>query len=152
MTGNERQEMGTTTSERKTAMGGPRGGNILEFYTEEFKPQPSGAELFRQHVVQWFFAAKHVRMFEALRLTVEKPSEDDLRSHRMVCSTLITFGEFASIFARRESEQAGLSALGVTVEDIEAETRLLRDNFRMFHDHPMADEEADRVLAEAFGR
>lgn len=141
--------MATTTLEGKTAFGGRRGGNILEFYTEEFKPQPSGAELFRQHVIEWFFAAKHLRRFEAMKL-MDKPADEDLASHRLVCSTLITFGEFASSFARHEKEKVDLASIGLSVESIEAETRLLRDNFRMFHDFTISDKEAEDVLAEAF--
>lgn len=129
--------------------GGPRGGNILEFYTEEFRPQPSTAELFRQHVIQWFFAAKHLRMFEAVRLS-EKPGAEDLASHRMVCSALITFGEFASNYIRKNPKEVDLAAVGLSVDCIEAETRMLRDNFKMFHDNTITHAEAETVLKEAF--
>src|SRR5687767_13553339 len=142
------QKMAAST-EPKTGFGGRRGGNILEFYTEEFKPQASGVELFRQHVIDWFFAAKHLRRFEAMKLT-DQPSEEDLASHRLVCSTLITFGEFASSFAHQQKDKVDLAAVGLSVESIEAETRLLRDNFRMFHDLTISDKEAEDVLAEAF--
>jgi hypothetical protein len=127
----------------------PRGGNILDFYTEEFRPEPSPVEDFRQQVIQWFFAVKHLRYFEANKLTIN-PAPEDLASHGMVCSALITFGEFAGNFAREFKEQVNLAALGLTVECIEAETRLLRDNFKMFHDHTMSYAEADDVLKEAF--
>ena len=121
----------------------------MEFYTEEFKPQPSPIALFRQHVIQWFFAAKHLRFFEAFKLS-NAPSKDDLASHRMVCASLITFGEFASLFARQHEKEVDLPSLGITVESIEAETRGLRHNFKMFHDETMSDAEAEAVLAEAF--
>jgi hypothetical protein len=137
------------SKETTARLGGPRGGNILEFYTEEFRPEPAPAEIFRQHVVQWFFAAKHLRFFEANRLT-DHPAPEDLASHRLVCSALITFGEFASNFARKCKPQADLSAVGLSVEDIEAETRLLRNNFKMFHDNTISYSEADAVLREAF--
>jgi hypothetical protein len=133
----------------KTILGGQRGGNILEFYTEEFKPQAVPAGLFRQHVIQWFFAAKQLRVFEALQIS-EKPSEEDLATHRLVCSALITFGEFASNFVRQHKEEANLSAVDLSVECIEAETRLLRDNFRMFHDETITDAQAESVLNDAF--
>ena len=132
--------------ERSTRFGGPRGGNILEFYAREFKAEPLPAELFRQHVSQWFFAAKVLRIFESFNLT-HKPSDGDLASHRMVCSALITFGEFASNFARKE-EGMKLDSVGLSVENIEAETRLLRDNFRMFHDDTMTCDEAEEILGE----
>ncbi|HEY5296333.1 MAG TPA: hypothetical protein VIK59_00235 [Verrucomicrobiae bacterium] len=131
----------------ETKYGGHRGGNILEFYTEEFKPEPSPIEIFRQHLIQWFFAAKHIRFFEANKLT-DSPAEEDLASHRMVCSALITFGEFATNFARQT--KVNLSAVGLSVESIEAETRLLRNNFKMFHDVLMSYGEADDVLKKAF--
>ena len=46
--------------------------------------------------------------------------------------------------------ETSLSAVGLSVECIEAETRLLRDNFKMFHDITMSRSEADAVLKEAF--
>lgn len=136
-------------TQSQARFGGHRGGNILEFYTEEFRPEPSPIELFRQHVIQWFFAAKHLRFFEANKLT-DQPTAEDLASHRMVCSALITFGEFASNFARKCKTQINLAAVGLSVESIEAETRLLRNNFKMFHDNTMSYFEADSVLKEAF--
>src|SRR5437868_6609307 len=137
------------TTETKPRFGGRRGGNILEFYTEEFRPEPTSNEVFRQHVIQWFFAAKHLRYFETTRLT-DKPTSDDLASHRLVCSALITFGEFASNFARRFKAEVNLAAVGLSIESIEAETRLLRNNYRMFHDNTISYAEADNVLKEAF--
>lgn len=139
----------STMTKSKSVMGGRRGGNILEFYTEEFKAQPSPIGLFKQHIIQWFFAAKTLRVFEA-RVLSNKPSEDDLASHRMVCSALITYGEFASNFLRQNPNDADLSAVGTSLENIESETRLLRDNFRMFHDNTISDAEAEAVLKEAF--
>lgn len=129
--------------------GGHRGGNILEFYTEEFRPEPSPVEVFRQHVIQWFFAAKHLRFFEANRLT-DHPTAEDLASHRLVCSALITFGEFASNFAGKNKSEVNLTSVGLSIESIGAETRLLRNNFKMFHDNTMSYSEADSVLKEAF--
>jgi hypothetical protein len=126
-----------------------RGGSILGFYTEEFRPLPLPAEAFRQQVIQWFFAAKHLRYFEANQLT-DNPAPEDLASHGMVCSALIAFGEFAGNFARKGKEQVNLAAVGLSVECIEAETRLLRNNFKMFHDQTMTYAEADDLLKEAF--
>jgi len=130
-------------------LGGHRGGNMLEFYTEEFRPAPAPMEIFRQRVIQWFFAAKHMRFFEANQLT-DKPAPEDLASHRKVCLALITFGEFAGNFARKGRSQDDLAAVGLSVECIEAETRLLRNNFKMFHDQTISYAEADAVLKEAF--
>jgi hypothetical protein len=68
----------------------------------------------------------------------------------MVCSTLITFGEFAGNHARKCKAQVDLAAMGLSIEGIEAETRLLRNNCKMFHDHTISYAEADAVLKEAF--
>ena len=138
-----------STGQRTARFGGLRGGNILEFYAEEFRPEPSSVEIFRQHVIEWFFAAKHLRYFEAIKLT-DLPSDEDLSSHRLVCSALITFGEFANNFARQFKTEVNLESLGLSVECIEAETRMLRNNFKMFHDDMMSRDEAESVLKEAF--
>ncbi len=139
----------STPIENKTRFGGPRDGNILEFYSREFKPEPSPFEMFRQHVSQWFFASRMLRAFEATALSNE-PAEQDLSSHQIACAALITFGAFASNFAKHHKEEIDLGKVGLKVEDIEAETRLLRDNFKMFHDDTMSQEEAEKVLREAF--
>ena len=68
----------------------------------------------------------------------------------MVCSALITFGEFASNFARQLKQAVNLEIVGLSVECIEAETRLLRNNFKMFHDDTMTLGEAESVLKKAF--
>lgn len=136
--------MNTATQARPS---GSRGRGILEFYTEEFQPAPAPADLFRQRVIQWFFAVKHLRFFEANKLT-ENPAPEDLASHERVCSALIRFGEFAGPFARTGGAQADLLAVGLSAEDIAAETRLLRNNFKMFHDDTISYSEADAVLKE----
>src|SRR5690348_11814749 len=133
-----------------TRFGGGRGGNIIEFYAQEFRPEPTAADIFRQHVIQWFFAAKHLRYFEVSRLS-KNATDADLSTHRIVCAALITFGEFASNFVRTgKGPGADLTVVGLSVESIEAETRLLRNNFKMFHDNLMSLEEAETILSEAF--
>lgn len=138
------------TDKRATRFGGYRGGNILECYTEDFRPEPSPFQMFRQHVVQWFFAVKHLRRFEVTNLT-DSPQLEDLNSHKLVCSTLITFGQFAVKFARENKTGANLESLGLTVEAIEVEIRLLQDSFGMFHDDTMTLSDAKNILEEAFG-
>ena len=54
--------------------------------------------MFRQQVIQWFLAAKTLRMFEAIRL-IDNPTTEDQASHRMICSALTTFGQFAANYA-----------------------------------------------------
>ena len=58
-------------------------------------------------------------------------------------------GEILAWQARQSG--ADLSSAGFRVEDIEAETRLLRDNARMFHE-PMPAAESERILEEVFGK
>jgi hypothetical protein len=89
-----------------------------------------------------------LRDFENKHL-LTKPKGDDLRVHRVVIADLIANGEILAWQAR----QSGIdfSAVGFRVEDIEAETRLLRDNARLFHE-PMPASEAERVLEDVFGQ
>src|SRR5262245_56976373 len=126
-----------------------RGANPIEFYAEEFRQEPSSADGFRQQVVEWFFAVKHLRFFEVNRLTYNSDPED-LRIHRLVCSALINFGELAAMRAARLRSESGLESLGLSTECVEAETRLLRDNFKMFHDRTMSLSEAESILSDAF--
>jgi hypothetical protein len=98
--------------------------------------------------VRWFEHCRMLRDFENKHL-LANPSADDLRAHRVVIADLIADGEILAWQARQA--EADISQVGFTVEDIEAETRLLRDNFRMFHE-PMPAAEAERILEVAFGQ
>ena len=72
-----------------------------------------------------------------------------MRVHRVVIADLIADGEILAWQARQSA--ADLSAVGFRIEDIEAETRMLRDSARMFHE-PLPAAEAERVLEVAFGQ
>lgn len=98
--------------------------------------------------VRWFEHCRLLRDFEN-RYLLNEPTIDDLRAHRVVLADLIADGEILSWQARQSG--ADFSPVGFTVDDIEAETRLLRDNFRMFHE-PMPSEDADRILEGIFGK
>ena len=98
--------------------------------------------------VRWFEHCRMLRDFENKHLLANAGTED-LRAHRVVIADLIADGEVLAWQARQSS--VDLSPVGFTVEDIEAETRLLRDNFRMFHE-PMPAGEAERILEVAFGQ
>ncbi|SRR5260370_25388536 len=98
--------------------------------------------------VRWFEHCRMLRDFENQHL-LTKPTEDDLRAHRVVIADLIADGEILAWQARQS--RADLSTVGFKIEDIEAETRLLRDNARMFHE-PLPATEAERVLEAAFGQ
>lgn len=133
-----------------SVMGGHRRGNILQLFPREFKPEPTADAMFRQHVAQWFLATKMLRYWESELLNNGSAGEKDLAMHRLACSTLITFGEFASMFAREHEGSLNLQAINVKVVDIEAETRLLRGNFKMYHDPGMTDDQAEDILSNAF--
>lgn len=92
--------------------------------------------------VRWFEHCRMLRDFENKHLLADRGAED-LRAHRVVITDLIADGEILAWQARQSN--VDLSPVGFKVEDIEAETRLLRDNFRLFHE-PMAAEEAERQL------
>jgi hypothetical protein len=98
--------------------------------------------------VRWFEHCRMLRDFENKHL-LALPSGDDLCAHRVVIADLIADGEILAWQARQSG--ADLSVVGFRIEDIEAETRLLRDNARMFHE-PMPTAEAEQVLEGAFGQ
>src|SRR5207247_5221005 len=98
--------------------------------------------------VRWFEHSRMLRDFENKHL-LANASAEDLRAHRVVISDLIADGEILSWQARQSA--VDFSSVGFSIEDIEAETRLLRDNARMFHE-PLPLGEAERILAAAFGQ
>jgi hypothetical protein len=98
--------------------------------------------------VRWFEHCRMLRDFENKHL-LSRPSAEDLHAHRVVLADLIADGEILAWQARQS--RVDLGPAGITIEDIEAETRLLRDNFRMFHE-PMPVVEAERILEAAFGQ
>lgn len=98
--------------------------------------------------VRWFEHCRLLRDFENEHL-LSNPRLEDLRAHRVVITDLIADGEVLAWQARQGG--VDLSSVGFKVEDIEAETRLLRDNFRMFQE-PMPAEQAEQVLEAAFGQ
>jgi hypothetical protein len=98
--------------------------------------------------VRWFEHCRMLRDFENEHLLRQRDPES-LAAHRVVILDLIADGELLAWQARQEG--ADLSPVAFTVEDIEAETRLLHDNFVMFH-KPMPAPEAEQVLEVAFGQ
>ena len=98
--------------------------------------------------VRWFEHCRMLREFENKNL-LSNPTSDDLHAHRVIIADLIADGEILAWQARENS--VDLRPVGFTVEDIEAETRLLRDNCRMFHE-PMPTADAERILEAAFGQ
>src|SRR6266478_9155312 len=75
--------------------------------------------------VRWFEHCRLLRDFESQHL-LSSPGKDDLHAHRVLIADLIADGEILAWQARQSG--ADFSAVGFKLEDIEAETRLLRDN------------------------
>jgi hypothetical protein len=98
--------------------------------------------------VRWFEHCRMLRDFENERL-LEGPSPEDLRAHRVVLADLIADGELLAWQARHDGTD--FAPVGFKVEDLEAEVRLLRDNFSMFHE-PMPAAEAEGILEAVFGK
>ncbi len=98
--------------------------------------------------VRWFEHCRMLRYFENEHL-LGQPNEESRRAHRVVVSDLIADGELLAWQAR--CERVDFSTAGFKVEDIEAETRLLRDSFALFHE-PMPADEAEQILESAFGQ
>jgi len=98
--------------------------------------------------VRWFEQCRVLRDFENKHLLVN-PDADNLAAHRVVIADLIADGEILAWQARQSA--ADLSAGGFAIADIETETRLLRDNYRLFHE-PMPEAEAERILEAVFAK
>ena len=110
-----------------------------------FTPELQQAEAFRRQAAQWFYAAIQCRM--DLVLADGKAANRELQ--RGMLTSLIAWGEWAQIQIQKEC--IDLSPIGVSVRDISAETRILRDTFRSAFDNCFSKEEADDVLTEVFG-
>ena len=97
---------------------------------------------------RWFDDCLRLRDFETRHL-LANPAIENLRAHRVVITDLIADGEILAWQASQN--ESDLTAAGFTAADVEAETRLLRDNFRMFHE-PMPAADAERILEVVFGK
>ena len=131
------------TAQFKTVRGGRRGGDILA-YAQEFGVETVQTTGFIHYVYAWFFAVKEIRAREVLELA-GSPDPDVLLRFQQAWSFLISFGERAAKLARENPGQAKLEVLGLTVGCIEAETRLLQENLRIF-ESGMSSSEADDIL------
>jgi hypothetical protein len=97
---------------------------------------------------QWFLQCRALRQFENEHLLADS-NPGDLRAHRVVLSDLIADGELLAWQARED--HFDLSKAGFSVEDIEAERQLLRDNFSLFHES-MRMEVAENLLEATFSK
>ena len=117
--------------------------STLDFYSQEFEPTAASPERLRQHIAEWFFAAKNLRRFEQQRLANNATAED-LELHLQVCEALIRFGQFA------RSAKVDLSVMGTTSESIDAEIDLLQLSIRMYHERSQAPDQAKADLEKLF--
>jgi hypothetical protein len=109
-----------------------------------FSPEMQAEDQFRREIAQWFFAATQCRIEVAL-LTDTSKADDQ----RAFLSSLITWGEWAQQQVRTKA--IDLSPIGVKIEDVAAETRLLRDTYRSAFENALSVQEAESVLKEVFG-
>jgi hypothetical protein len=64
-------------------------------------------------------------------------------------TSLIAYGEWAQMQTRKG--KIDLSPIGLTLEDVAAETRILRDTYRSAFENALSTAEAESVLKEVFG-
>ena len=108
---------------------------------------------------RWFAHCRMLRDFENTRL-LASPTTEDLLAHRVISADLIADGEILAWEARQS--RTDFSEVSFSIEDIEAETRLLRDGTRMFHEPmpqprpiafwrtPLASPQLESILAAMF--
>jgi hypothetical protein len=99
-------------------------------------------EEFRRTASQWFYAAHQCCGNIAL-----SPEHADLL--RKLLSSLISWGEWAG--QELASRNIDLAPIGVKLEDLQAETRILRDTYRSAFENSLSDAEAEAILKKAFG-
>jgi hypothetical protein len=121
------------------------GGRQTTMRIASFSPEMQAEEQFRREVAQWFFAAVQCRV-NIVQLD-DAPESQDL--NRRFLASLIGWGEWAEQQARNMN--IDLSPIGVTVDDVAAETRILRMTHRSAFENVFSTEEAEAVLKEVFG-
>ena len=120
-------------------------GRLAGLSFSTFRQQKQAAEAFRRDLAQWFYAATQCRLLipNGLESTEEK------QWHRGFLMSLISWGEWAQLQIREE--RIDLSPIGISKEDVAAETRLLMDTYRSVHENVFSQAEAETVLKEVFG-
>jgi len=110
-----------------------------------YQPEIQTTEAFRLKLAQWFGEANQCRI--DLSLSEGQAVHKDLQ--RGMLTSLIAYGEWAQMRTRKE--KIDLSPIGVTLEDVAAETRILRDTYRSAFENALSTAEAESVLKEVFG-
>jgi hypothetical protein len=90
-----------------------------------YQPEMQSAEAFRLKLAQWFLEATQCRF--DISLAEDLAANRDRQ--RGMLTSLIAYGEWAQMQTRKE--KLDLSPIGVTLEDVAAETRILRDTYRL---------------------
>jgi hypothetical protein len=99
-------------------------------------------EAFRRTIIQWFYAAHQCCGSIALY-----PEHADL--HRPLITSLISWGEWAG--QELAGRRIDLTPIGVKLEDVQAETRILRDTYCSAFENSLSEAEAEAILKKAFG-
>lgn len=121
------------------------GGRQTTMRIASFSPEMQAEDEFRRDVAQWFFAALQCRV-GIVRLD-DSPEEMDI--NRRFLASLIGWGEWAEQQARISG--IDLSPIGVTIDDVAAETRILRMTHRSAFENVFSTEEAEAIVKEVFG-
>lgn len=120
-------------------------GTLLEWTQRSRSPEGKLAGV----AAKWFEICRYFRLAENKLLAERQPNLEARAQHRVVISDLIAEGELLAYTARQEGED--FNAVGFTVEDVEAETRRLRESYTAIHE-PMDRDEANQILEAAFGK
>ncbi len=110
-----------------------------------YQPEAQSEEAFRLKLAQWFGEANQCRI--ELSLSESPGVDQDLQ--RGMLTTLIAYGEWAQM--ETQKRKIDLAPIGVTFEDIAAETSILRDTYRSAFENALSSAEAEAVLKEVFG-
>ena len=110
-----------------------------------YQPEMQSAEAFRLKLAQWFLEATQCRF----DISLSEGSAADIDRKRGMLTSLIAYGEWAQM--QTGKEKLDLSPIGVTLEDVAAETRILRDTYRSTFENALSTAEAEAVLKEVFG-
>jgi len=111
----------------------------------EFKTEFRQEESFRRHVAEWLYASREARIHSP---AANAPAEIR-QSHRAFLASIIAFGEWAQLQVARHN--IDLSPIGISLDVVASETRILRDTSASLYDNCLTPAEAESILKEVFG-
>ena len=92
----------------------------------------------------WSAAVQRLRRFQDQKL-LDNPSSENLKAHRLVIESLITFGSFMAnatgdpVYSNRETHAM-----------VEATLQILRDDLALWHGNQNTPEKSAKILAACF--